>query len=318
MIKKLEKHEATKRRIAKEKADEKKELNEHGRVIAEKLGKTINSYLGRLNAGFKIDYKEPNYQGKEPAANYQILINDVPVSPRSMSDNLAEASFRNTLSAGDKSTLALALFLAKLNADPALGETIVVLDDPFTSLDGFRRQFTAIEIRKLSGRAAQTVVLSHEKNFLRLLWDKIDQSKIKCIAIQTGAPGMTTVAPYDIESETRPRHITERMKIEEFVEGEQHEPAYIRARLRTVCEDFYRRGDPELFPKAVSLEEIIRILNGAPEDHPYKGVIEDLRDINEYSRGEHHAQADDDPSGESSEEEMKGFCRRVLALTRGM
>ena len=129
---------------------------------------------------------------------------------------------------------------------------------------------------------------------------------------------MTTVAPYDIESETRPRHITERMKIEEFVEGEQHEPAYIRARLRTVCEDFYRRGDPELFPKAVSLEEIIRILNGAPEDHPYKGVIEDLRDINEYSRGEHHAQADDDPSGESSEEEMKGFCRRVLALTRGM
>ena len=138
------------------------------------------------------------------------------------------------------------------------------------------------------------------------------------IAIQTGAPGMTTVTPYDIESETRPRHITERMKIEEFVEGEQHEPAYIRARLRTVCEDFYRRGDPELFPKAVSLEEIIRILNGAPEDHPYKGVIEDLRDINEYSRGEHHAQADDDPSGESSEEEMKGFCRRVLALTRGM
>ena len=318
VIKKLEKHEATKRRIAKEKADEKKELNEHGRVITEKLGKTINSYLGRLNAGFKIDYKEPNYQGKEPAANYQILINDVPVSPRSMSDNLAEASFRNTLSGGDKSTLALALFLAKLNADPALGETIVVLDDPFTSLDGFRRQFTAIEIRKLSGRAAQTVVLSHEKNFLRLLWDKIDQSKIKCIAIQTGAPGMTTVAPYDIESETRPRHITERMKIEEFVEGEQHEPAYIRARLRTVCEDFYRRGDPELFPKAVSLEEIIRILNGAPENHPYKGVIEDLRDINEYSRGEHHAQADDDPSGESSEEEMKGFCRRVLALTRGM
>ena len=100
--------------------------------------------------------------------------------------------------------------------------------------------------------------------------------------------------------------------------GEQHERAYIRARLRTVCEDFYRRGDPVLFPKAVSLEGIIRILNGAPEDHPYKGGIEDLRNINEYSRGEHHAQDDDDPSGESSEEELKGFGLRVLALTRGM
>ena len=65
--------------------------------------------------------------------------------------------------------MALALFLAKLNADPALSKTIVVLDDPFTSLDSFRRQFTAIEIRRLYGSAAQTVVLSHDKNFLRLL-----------------------------------------------------------------------------------------------------------------------------------------------------
>ena len=318
VISKLKDHEAKKERIAKGKADEKKALNEHGRVITETLGKTINSYLGRLNAGFKIDYREPNYQSKEPAASYQILINNVPVSPRTTSENLAEASFRNTLSAGDRSTLALALFLARLNADPALGETIVVLDDPFTSLDNFRRHFTAIEIRKLCGSAAQTIVLSHDKTFLRLLWEKIDQSKMKCVAIQTGAPGMTTIAPYDIESETRPRHITERMKIEEFIEGEPHEAAYIRTRLRTVCEDFYRRGDPGLFREAASLEEIIRILEEAPDAHPYKGVIEDLRDINEYSRGQHHAKIEDDPSGESTDEELKGFSRRVLELTRGM
>ena len=173
--------------------------------------------------------------------------------PRRKSKSLAEPSFRNTLSAGDKSTLALALFLAKLNADQTLEETIVVLDDPFTSLDSFRRQFTAIEIRKLCDRAAQVIVLSHEKSFLRLLWEKIDQSTIKCVAIQTGAPGMTTIAPYDIESETQPRHITERMKIEEFVEGEQHEADHVRARLRTVCEDFYRRGDPALFHEEASL-----------------------------------------------------------------
>ena len=318
VIKKLHKHETTKMRISNEKALEKNALNEHGRAITDTLGRKINSYLDRLNAGFKIDYKEPNYRGKEPAASYKILINDVPVSPRSTSENLAEASFRNTLSAGDKSTLALALFLAKLNADSALGDTIVVLDDPFTSLDNFRRQFTAIEVRKLCRRAAQTVVLSHEKNFLRLLWEKIPQHTIKCVAIQTGAPGMTTIAPYDIKSETRPRNVTERMQIAEFVEGEPHDAAYIRMRLRTVCEDFYRRGDPGLFGGAASLEQIIRTLDDAPVDHPYKGVVEDLRDINEYSRGEHHAENEDDPSGESSEEELKGFCRRVLTLTCGM
>ena len=318
VIEKLAAREKIKKDIAKEKAAVKKELNAHGRSITETLGKTINSYLGRLNAGFRIDYKEPNYQGKEPAASYQILINEVPVSPRSTSDNLAEPSFRNTMSAGDKSTLALALFLARINADPGLGQTIVVLDDPFTSLDNFRRQFTAIEIRKLCGSAGQVIVLSHDKNFLRLLWDKIEQSSIKGIAIQTGAPGMTTFAQYDIEAATQARRITERMEIEEFVEGEQHEAAYIRGRLRTVCEDFYRRGDPRLCHEAANLDEIIRILQDAPDNHPYKGVVDDLRDINEYSRGEHHAQIEDDPTGESSDEELKGFCRKVLDVTRGM
>lgn len=307
-----------KERIAREKEDEKRNLARHASVITETLGQTINSYLARLNAGFKIDYGAPNYHGKEPAASYQILINDVAVPPRSTSESLAQASFKNTLSAGDKSTLALALFLAKLNADPSLEETIVVLDDPFTSLDNFRRQFTANEIRKLCDQAAQVIVLSHDKNFLRLLWDKISNGIIKCVAIQTGASDVTTMAPYDIELETQPRHITERMEIEEFIEGEMHSESYIRTRLRTVCENFYRRGDPELFHNATNLGGIIRMLENAPIEHPYKSVVEDLRDINEYTRGEHHAEIEGDPSGESSNEELKGFCRKVLNLTRGM
>ena len=99
---------------------------------------------------------------------------------------------------------------------------------------------------------------------------------------------------------------------------ERHDPGYIRTRLRTVCEDFYRRGDPSLFDEAASLDEIIRVLGEAPVDNPYKGAAADLRDINEYSRGEHHAEVEDDPIGESSDEELKGFCRLVLELTRGM
>jgi hypothetical protein len=125
--------------------------------------------------------------------------------------------------------------------------------------------------RKLCGGAAQTIVLLHDKNFLRLLWDKIEHDTIKSIALQTGAPGMTTFAPFDIEAATRPRHVTERMEIEEFIEGEPNAPNYIRTRLRTLCEDFYRKGDPALFHDAASLEEIIRILDTAPAVHPYKG-----------------------------------------------
>lgn len=318
LVEKLHQLRGRKKAIAKEKAEQRTTLNEHGRKISADLGEAINSYLSRLAAGFRIEYQEPSYQTKEPSANYNILIKDVPVSPRSALDEVNKPSFRNTLSGGDKSTLALALFLAKVNADPKLSKMIVVLDDPFTSLDHFRRQFTAIEIRKLSARARQTIVLSHDKNFLRLLWEKIDQNTISSLALQTGAPGITTIAPYNIEAATQPRYVTERMQIEEFVEGEEHDPIYIRTRLRTVCEDFYRKGDPALFNEAASLEEIVRRLESAPDDHVYKGALEELRDINEYSRGDSHAPSPGNPTEETSIEELKEFCRRVLDLTRGL
>lgn len=114
--------------------------------------------------------------------------------------------------------------------------------------------------------------------------------------MQAGAPGITTIAPYNIKIETQPRYVTERMEIEEFIEGESHTPNYIRTRLRTVCEDFYRKGDRLLFGEAPSLEEIIRILGGAPAEHPYKGAHEDLYNINEYSRGDSHAAIEGNPT----------------------
>jgi wobble nucleotide-excising tRNase len=137
--------------IATEKAQVRTAIDDHGRAITANIGNAINAYLARLAAGFRIDYREPDYRGgREPTAAYNILINEVAVAPRA--DDIDKPSFRNTLSAGDKSTLALALFLAKINADPNLNDTIVVLDDPFTSLDNSRRQFTAIEIKKLCSR----------------------------------------------------------------------------------------------------------------------------------------------------------------------
>jgi len=138
------------------------------------------------------------------------------------------------------------------------------------------------------------------------------------LALQTGAPGITTIARYDIAAATQPRQSTERTQIEEFLEGEPHEPAYIRTRLRTVCEDFYRNGDRTLFGQAASLEEILRTLDNAADTHPYKGALEELRDINEYSRGDSHAPVPGNPAEDTSVEELKEFCRRVLDLTRGM
>ncbi|MFG1320476.1 AAA family ATPase [Xanthobacter autotrophicus] len=291
------------------------QLTAHTKRVTEGLGRTINAYLDRLGAGFEIDYQPPNYRGKEPAAEYAILINKTPVPPRA--DDIAGPSFKNTLSSGDKSVLALALFLATVNTDPHLADTIVVLDDPFTSMDEFRRTFTVNEINKLAGRAAQVFVFSHELGFLRLLWDRIDQSKITSCAIQTGAPGMASLATFDLEKATQPRNQTERMKMIQFIDATEGEPGEIRALLRKVLEHFYRNGDPELFEAAEMLDGIIRKIEAAPADHRYKGALDDLKDINFYTRNFHHAPVAGSVIENTPVEELKTYCRRVRDLTRG-
>jgi wobble nucleotide-excising tRNase len=293
------------------------ELTAYSNKVAESLGKAINAYLYRLGAGFKIDYQAPNFRGKEPSASYHILINNVAVPPRSEDDSIAQPSFRNTLSTGDKSVLALAFFLASLAADAKLDETIVVLDDPFTSLDEFRRTFTANEIKKLTTASKQVIVLSHDKTFLRLLWERIDQQLITAVAIQTGAPGISTLTPFDISTSTLPRHVTERAKMIEFIDDTVGEPAEIRALLRKVMEHFYRQADPINVAPNETLDGIIRFMKSAPDDYTFKAAYDDLESINFYTRNFHHAPVLGSAVEQTAVEELKTYCRLVRDLTRG-
>lgn len=300
-----------------DKAEKRRELTAHTAAVTEGLGATINAYLDRLGAGFRIDYQRPDFRGREPAASYNILINDVAVPPRAAQDDLGEASFKNTLSAGDKSVLSLAIFLATLKNRDDLDEMIVVLDDPFTSMDDFRRSFTVNEINKLTAHVGQIFVLSHEKGFLRAIWDTVDRDLMTSIAIQTGAPGIASLASFDLEEATRPRHLSERDEVQNFAELSSGSPPHIRRLLRLVLEGFYRRADPELFSPQDMLGGIITKIQNAPEDYRFKAALENLEDINRYTRHFHHAPVEGAPVEDTNVEELKTYCRRVLEMTRG-
>ena len=83
------------------------------------------------------------------------------------------ASFRNTLSAGDRNALALAFFFASLDQRADLAQAIVIIDDPMTSLDEHRSIATVQEIRLLQARVARIVVLSHFKPYLSELVESL-------------------------------------------------------------------------------------------------------------------------------------------------
>src|SRR3546814_12667412 len=96
------------------------------------------------------------------------------------------------MSAGDKNTFALAFFLSQLKRDPHIANKIVVFDDPFTSLDDFRRAMTAKEIVRAgeTDKAAQVIVLSHDKFFLDAVRNLIHGAT--CTPLQLSASAGTS------------------------------------------------------------------------------------------------------------------------------
>ena len=115
-------------------------------------------------------------------------------------------SFRNTLSSGDRSTLALAFFLAELEQDAARTGKVVVFDDPFTSLDSFRRNHTIHQIYKCGQTCAQVVLLSHDSGFLKLLWDRVLVADMKTLQFARVGEENTTIAEWNIEKAVQARY----------------------------------------------------------------------------------------------------------------
>ncbi len=127
----------------------------------------VNHYLSRFGASFIISKITNSMQGNVGQSDYGLLIKGETVLRGRGRQADAIPTFRNTLSAGDKTTLALAFFLAKLDSDTTLNCKTLVVDDPLSSHDSHRRRETVNAIKDLCGRCLQVIVLSHDDFLLR-------------------------------------------------------------------------------------------------------------------------------------------------------
>jgi wobble nucleotide-excising tRNase len=141
-------------------------LDRYRTVIFPTYQTAINQYLRRFGAGFRLDSVSSVNNRGGSSCTYSVIINNVPVSVTANTG----PSFRNTLSAGDRNTPALAFFFASLDQEANLHDKIIVIDDPMSSLDEHRSRNTLHEMLQLLDRVKQMFVLSHSKSFLCALW----------------------------------------------------------------------------------------------------------------------------------------------------
>ncbi len=297
-----------------------KKLADYSKNIFKDYQDAINSYLDKFLAGFHLTDMAVTNPGGAKSCIYALEILNIPVPVNAAN---GEPSFKNTLSAGDRNALALAFFFASLDKDVALAEKIVVIDDPMTSLDEHRANRTIEEIRSLTTKVNQVILLSHSKSFLCQIWEEADRvikdtSKIPLHISRSQESSVIELWNIhdDCITQNDKRHTMIAEYIKTQIKGKERDVAMA---LRPILESFMRVAYPEIFPPGTSLGCFISqcrdsILNNV--------VILDKKDIDElgslinYANKFHHDSNPNHMTEIINDTELVDCCKKVVSFTR--
>jgi wobble nucleotide-excising tRNase len=278
----------------------------------------INVYLRRFNAGFRLDSVTSTNTRGGPACTYNVLINETPVSIGGGPPAQGEPSFRNTLSSGDRNTLALAFFFASLSQDPDLGNATVVMDDPISSLDDHRSLTTVQEVRQLSERAGQLIVLSHDKRFLCRVWDGAERTARVALEVARSETG-STLRLWDVDQDSVTEHDRRHVRLRQYVTSGEGDPRDIARSIRPHLEAFLRVARPDHFPPGTLLGPFLGVCRqrmGQAGEILGAVATQELGELVEYANRFHH---DTNPAWETeaiNDAELRSFVERALTFVR--
>jgi wobble nucleotide-excising tRNase len=267
----------------------------------------INKVLDDLGVGFRIEnlVEQVDKRAKQPFAEFQIIINGLPVTLQEKDDC---PCFQNTLSEGEKNTLSFAFFITQLRQKGDLSNTIVVFDDPLSSMDDNRRKITADIIGNLSQETKQMVVLTHKIDFLLLLSDKLESPQV--LSLKKDNLNGSSIVQFDIESERKGEQQKRVEKLIRYQDEDFCEAKSIQGDIRPCLEASLRFKYFRYLNSVSTLGKICDVLK--EQNKLDADLLRDLRNLNEISSPVHHGDHDIDPIREMDRSELLPYVRKTL------
>lgn len=307
-----------KQKFTKGKIDAKILLDKYADKIFEKYQGKINEYLTKFGAGFEVVAAKTGYAGGKPSSNYCIKINETSVD---LGDTrvYGKPCFRNILSQGDKNSLAFAFFLSRLNQE-SISDKVIVFDDPINSLDEDRKTCTKQEILKIADKSDQCIIMSHDKYFLRSIWDKIPKEFVKSLQIVRSTTNGSQIKEWDIVPDTRGEYFDDFYNLLEFT-GEESSTSEdlknIARSIRPVLEGYLRIKYPKFLPVNKWLGDFIKEVkkDENTELESFRDThLENLEDINDYSCKYHHKTNPSSNRERINGTELKTYIERAMGI----
>lgn len=294
----------------------------------------INALLKSFHSMIRLSELKKDNKGGRGASRVTYAITFIGNELSILSDN--EHIFEHVLSLGDRSALALAFFLSRFSKENE-DKSIIVLDDPMSSLDSYRRDATIIEIGKLIDNNYQSFVFSHDPFFLSDLYKHSILSKsTNCFEIEAS---YKDVDPLDVNSA---QYISSRLvdrenydsqvihsyhkeynKLFDFVaDGSEEQKVEIARSIRPILEAYLRFLYPKQFIKGFWLGDMITMIRQETnESSPYfdkHNRFSSIERINEFSKDYHHADGFDTKIQDLDYQTVKSYAKETLCFITGV
>ncbi|MDB6159295.1 MAG: hypothetical protein JWO04_3001, partial [Gammaproteobacteria bacterium] len=263
-------------------------------TMLEQYQDRINVRLREFRAGFSIEGFGPSHAaGQTPRATFRIALRGEYITELQHDEN--EPSFPTALSDGDRRTLALAFFLARLDLDLNLAQKILVFDDPMASFDRNRKDATIRIVAELAGRCNQVIVLSHDAYFLHEIETRMRMSATAFAAhkIGYGANDDAVFTTCDLGGECSSEYMRNYALLAGYLAGAQNTNARpVAGALRILVEEFYKVRYPTEFTLTMTLGGFIDAIRAALAGSPlanFAANVDALERFNVFARRFHHS-----------------------------
>jgi wobble nucleotide-excising tRNase len=278
----------TKSKAEEIKNEAKEELNAYNAAMIDEYRGVVNDLLARFGAAFTLGNIKVEYMGRTPRTAYTFEIRGKEIDIGGDKTPAGTACFRNTLSAGDRSTLALAFFIAQLRNRKDLANLIVIFDDPFTSLDAFRQNWTCNMIRNFAKEAKQVIVLSHSLDFLRLLAERCDKAVLSTLQIDRHNRIDSQIVELDLYNAVMALVDKDVVQVRNFCYGDDKDADKTIRCIRPLLENYIRKVAPDACPEGNGwLGTFLSSIHKANESSPldiFKPIYDELEHLNLYTR----------------------------------
>lgn len=292
-----------------------KEYDDYSNSIYDLHKQKVNKYLSKFTSYIKLSefsYSKntTDFEKFRIFPVFEVYDEKVIFSAPDQLNKIGNA--RYSMSEGDKSTIALCFFLARLEIN-GVNDKIIVFDDPLSSFDYSRRNSTLFQLSKIANTSVQFILLTHDLGFANDFTDKCSFIDLINLKIENNEKG-SYLAYHDINAEflTATQKDLEVIKnyLLKSVTSENDKREVIRC-IRPALEGVFKTKYFDLIANNIWLGEIIELIKKSTNNRLNKlnEILEDVIELNDYTKQFHHS------SGNSNNERIDSSeLKRYISL----